>query len=152
LIALRADALEIDEVCISWRQGLWLWVASSRYTGQIVAIAVGDRSLETLSLLWSRIPHRWRKRLVYTDGYKVYPAFFAPWQHRPCKKGDGGTNTAEGVNNSLRHRCSPLVRRSAALNRSLRWLLARLLLVVEAHNKNGQKRLQRRIILTQSER
>ncbi|CAA9380689.1 MAG: hypothetical protein AVDCRST_MAG93-9154, partial [uncultured Chloroflexia bacterium] len=28
---------------------------------------------------------------------RAYSAFFAPWQHRPCEKFDGGTTTVEGV-------------------------------------------------------
>jgi hypothetical protein len=56
-------------------------------------------------------PARYRRRTVYTDGYGAYGALLAPWQHRLCQRYEGGTCTGDGVNNSLRHRCSFLVRR-----------------------------------------
>jgi insertion element IS1 protein InsB len=145
LIRLRRDAVEMDELCISKRRGLWLWTAVSRYTGQILAWLIGSREWHHLARLWERVPKPWRKRLVYTDGYGAYSAFFASWQHRLCEKGDGGTATVEGVNQSLRHRCGPLVRRTSAKCRSRAWLDCRLSCAVMAHNRGGQRRLNRRI-------
>jgi IS1 family transposase len=82
---------------------------------------------------------------VYTDGYGAYASFFSAWQHRVCEKFDGGTSsTVEGVNNSLRHRCGWLVRRSSARARDLGLLALRLSLVVAAHNRDTDKRLRRR--------
>lgn len=74
---LRVDSLEIDELCISRKQNLWLWTAISRYSGQILAFFIGNRSFDSLDSLWRRVPERWKRRLVYTDGYAVYAAFFA---------------------------------------------------------------------------
>ena len=83
--------------------------------------------------------------LVYTDGYGAYGSFFSAWQPRPCEKFDGGTATVQGVNNSLRHRCGWLERRSSARARHrCGWLERRLLLTVEAHNRDTDKRLNRR--------
>jgi Transposase and inactivated derivatives, IS1 family len=137
-------------MCVSRRRNLWLWVASSRYTGQILAFALGDRSLDTLEELWERVPDPWRKRLVYSDGYAVYAAFFSAWQHRPCRKGDGGTCTAEGVNNALRHRCGALVRRCCSRPRCPLWWHRRLLLSCHAHNQHARMRWQKQTRLTQS--
>ncbi len=142
----KTDAVEIDELCISKRRNLWLWLAVSRYTGQILAVVVGDRSWETLELLWYQVPERYRRCLVYTDRYNVYPSFFAAWQLRLCDKGDGGTCAVEGVNNALRNRCGALVRHSAAtLPRSPLWLWRRLFLACHAHNTGGLRRFQRRL-------
>ncbi len=146
LLDLEHDALEIDELCISKKRNLWLWLAVSRYTGQIVAATIGGRDWNALELLWYALPLRWRRRLVYTDGYTLYAWFFSAWQHRPCDKSesgtDGSTNTVEGVNNALRQRSGTLVRRSrASLARDSAWLWRRLCLLFHAHNQRGQYRL-----------
>jgi insertion element IS1 protein InsB len=135
----------MDELCISWRHNLWLWTAVSRYTGQVLAWFVGSRSWDCLEDLWGRMPRDWKRRLVYTDGYGAYFAFFASWQHRVCEKFDGGTTTVEGVNHALRHRCGALVRKTSARCRSLAWLERRIAITVQAHNRGGRRRLKRRI-------
>ena len=112
---------------------------------------LGAPSFEPVERVYQGLPAHYRYRLVYTDGYVVYAQFFSGWQHRLCEKGDGGTCTVEGVNNALRHRCPYLARRSSSLARSSGWLWARLLLVFNAHNQAGCKRLRRRTKTTQSE-
>jgi IS1 family transposase len=149
---LPFDAVEVDELCISWRQNLWLWTAVSRYTGQVLAWFVGNRSWDCLEELWARMPGRWKHRLIYTDGYGAYFAFFAGWQHRVCEKFDGGTATVEGVNHSLRHRCGALVRKTSARCRDVNLLEMRLALVVHAHNRGGRRRFNRRIKSAQKKR
>jgi len=150
VLALKQDAIEMDELCISKKRNLWLWTAVSRYTGQLLAFVVGDRTWDNVARLWRRVPQAWQRRLVYTDGYGAYAAFFSPWQHRPCQKFDGGTTTVEGVNHSLRHhslrhRCGALVRRTSARCRSHELLQKRLQITVEAHNRAGHQRFKRRL-------
>jgi IS1 family transposase len=142
----------MDELCISRQRNLWLWTAVSRYTGQVLAYLVGDRSWSCLQSLWQRVPGAYRRRLVYTDGYGAYAAFFSCWQHRVCEKFDGGTSTVEGVNHSLRHRCGALVRRTSARCRDKDLLEKRIALAVAAHNRGGQRRLSRRLKTTQKKR
>ena len=146
---MKRDAVEADELCISKRRNLWLWTAVSRYTGQVLAYFVKDRTWDCLEQLWGKVPRDWQRRLVYTDGYGAYAAFFSAWQHRPCVKFDGGTTTVEGVNHSLRHRCGALVRRTSARCRNLDLLDKRIALAVAAHNRAGQRRLNRRRKATQ---
>jgi insertion element IS1 protein InsB len=145
VLALKQDAIEMDELCISKKRNLWLWTAVSRYTGQILAFVIGDRTWDNVARLWQKVSPTWQRRLVYTDGYQAYPAFFAPWQHRVCEKFDGGTTTVEGVNHSLRHRCGVLVRRTSARCRSHELLQKRLQITAEAHNRAGLRRFKRRI-------
>ena len=73
----------MDELCISKKRNLWLWTAVSRYTGQLLAFVLGDRTWDNLARLWQKVPAAWQRRLVYTDGYGAYAAFFSAWQHRP---------------------------------------------------------------------
>lgn len=137
----------MDELCISKKQNLWLWTAVSRYTttcgglstGQVLACASADRGWKTAAKVHGALPERYRRRTVYTDGYGAYSALFAPWQHRLCQRYDGGTCTVEGVNNSLRHRCSFLVRRHCG-PRCGQGLRQRLAFAVAAHNRACQKR------------
>lgn len=133
----------MDELCISKRRNLWLWTAVSRYSGHILAWCIGDRKCHHVGRLYAQLPRRYQTRLVYTDGYKAYAWFFAPWQHRLCQKFDGGTGVVEGVNNSLRHRCGALVRRSSAKCRTSEMWHKRISIAVEAHNKNTNKRMKR---------
>jgi len=59
LPAESEDVLELDEV---WSfvfiktDKYWLWTAICRRTRQIVAFVIGDRSAETCSRLWQKIP------------------------------------------------------------------------------------------------
>lgn len=133
----------MDELCISKKRNLWLWTAVSRYSGHILAWHIGDRKWNNVGRLYALLPNRYKQRSVYTDGYRAYAAFFAPWQHRLCQKFDGGTCVVEGVNNSLRHRCGALVRRSSAKCRSGEMWNKRVAIAIEAHNKNTDKRLKR---------
>jgi IS1 family transposase len=150
----------LDELCISKKRNLWLWTAVSRYSGQILAFVLGDRTWDNVARLWQKVPQAYRRRFVYTDGYGAYGAFFSSWhdtkgvsvQHRLCQKFDGGTCTVEGVNHSLRHRCGALVRRTSARCRSLELLIKRLNITVAAHNRAGQRRLKRRAKTTRKKR
>jgi hypothetical protein len=65
--APKGDAIEIDELCVRKKGSLWLWIARSRKTGQVLAAVLGDRSWAMLERLWSRVPLSYRRKLVYTD-------------------------------------------------------------------------------------
>ncbi len=149
---MKQDAVELDELCISKKRHLWLWTAVSRYSGQILAFVIGDRKWDNVARLWSKVPKAWQRRLVYTDGYGAYAAFFSWWQHRLCEKFDGVTATVEGVNHSLRHRCGALVRRTSARCRSQQMWEKRVHLTVAVHNRAGERRLSRRAKTTREKR
>jgi insertion element IS1 protein InsB len=141
---LPEDAVELDAMCVSFRHQVWLWTAVSRYSGQILAFVVSDRSWGTLDDLRALIPPGWERRATYADRYGAYDAL-PPSRHTPCEKFDGGTCTAEGVNNALRHRCGALVRRTSARCRSDEWLGRRVAVAVVAHNNAAKKRYMKRI-------
>jgi IS1 family transposase len=119
----------------------WLWTAVSFRTGQIIALAVGRRDLETARSLWRDIPVSYRRKQVYTDGYKVYASLIAWGRHWVCPKGSGQTNVVEGVNNALRQRVSYLVRKGSSFARSPLWLYRRLLWFVYHRNLTIAARL-----------
>jgi insertion element IS1 protein InsB len=133
----------MDELCISKKRNVWLWTAVSRYTGQILAYLLGDRTWKHVEKLHALLPARYQRRTVYTDGYEAYSAFFWPSRHRVCEKFDGGTSVVEGVNTSLRHRCSFLVRRHCGRRDQVQSIERRLSFAARAHNAACQKRWER---------
>ncbi len=118
----------------------YLWVAISRLTRQVLAFVVGDRSRKSLRILWRRVPPAYRRKLIYTDEYAVYAAFFRPWQHRPSPKGSGRTSVAEGLNNKWRNRLAGLVRRTVCMRYEVD-LVRRLRLVFDQHNHLCRRRI-----------
>ena len=59
-----------------------------------VQATVKDRSLKRLRIWWSRVPPAYHRKLIDTDAYGVYAAFFCPWPHHPSPKGSGRTRVA----------------------------------------------------------
>jgi IS1 family transposase len=140
----------MDELCVSKKHNLWLYTAVSRYSGQILVYFLSDHQWKNVKKLRKMLPKAWRSRLIYTDGYGGYSKYIPAHLHRPCKKFDGGTCTVEGVNNSLRHRTSGLVRRSSGPRVSERSvatssLSRRVDFAVMAHNRAAQKRYERKL-------
>ncbi len=141
---LRHDSLEMDELVVRFRirrRYRYLWIAVSRLTRQVLAFFLGDRSLRSLRILWSRVPPAYRRKLVYTDEYKVYARLLRPWQHRPSPKGSGRTSVVEGLNNKWRSRLSGLVRRTVCV-RYEEDLVRRLLLCFDQHNRLCRQRVE----------
>jgi IS1 family transposase len=145
LDARKGDALEIDELCIRQKGSLWLWMVRSRKNGQILAAVMGNRSGAMLERLWHKVPHSYRRKLVYTDGYEVYALFFPAWQHRVSDKRDGRTSRIEGANTLFRARVSGLVRRSCGVcAKRVLDVWQRFLLVKHEHNRKCQQQQERK--------
>jgi IS1 family transposase len=144
VILPRADAVEMDELCISKPRNVWLWTAVSRQTSQILAYKVSDRTFDNVAHVRSALPEAYKRRFFYTDGYEAYADRLPASRHRLCQKRDGGTSVVEGVNNSLRHRCSFLVRRHSGPRNLIDSLLLRLDRAVRAHNAACEKRWRRK--------
>ena len=144
LPALWGDAVEMDELvvrCYRKRCYRYLWVAASRLTRQVLGFCIADRSYKSLWQFWFSLPSDYRRKLVYTDYYEAYAAFFRPWQHRPCGKGSGKTSIVEGLNNKWRTRVSGLVRKTVCVQHETD-LERRLLLVIERHNQQCRQRIE----------
>lgn len=141
---MSGDALEIDELCVRRRgASLWLWIARSRKSGQVVSWTWGSRGAGCLQRLWQQVPTSYRRKLVYTDGYLVYSDFFSPWQHRVTDKTDGRTSRVEALNTLWRARVSGLVRRSCGVCKArAQDIRERFARVVAWHNKRCLKKLQ----------
>jgi insertion element IS1 protein InsB len=142
---MHGDSLEIDELVVRFqvrRRYLYLWVAVSRLTRQVISFFLGDRSIGSLHALWQRVPREYRRKLIYTDAYAVYAEFFAAWQHRPSRKGSGRTSVAEGLNNKWRNRIAGLVRRTVCV-RAEADVVRRLVLTFDQHNRLCRRRIEK---------
>jgi IS1 family transposase len=128
--------------CYRKRCYRYLWVAVSRLTRQVLGFCIADRSYKSLWRFWFTLSSDYRRKLVYTDYYEVYAAFFQPWQHRPCDKSSGKTSMVEGLNNKWRTRVSGLVRKTVCVQHEAD-LERRLLLVIEQHNQQCRQRIQK---------
>ena len=116
---LELYCLEADEV---WSYvgakdcPVWLWLAIERRTGLIVGFHIGARDEESALGLWLSISAALReKALVFTDDLAAYAAVFEPGQHQ--KEGKKQTTKIERLNNTLRQRCSRLVRKTLSFSK-----------------------------------
>lgn len=97
---------------------MWLWVALSRETRQVVAYFLGDRSENSCRQLWERIPPEYREGLCFTDCWEAYRAVIPREQHFPCGKEEGETNHIERWFNTLRQRVARVVRKTLSFSKS----------------------------------
>lgn len=97
----------------------WVWIAMERNRRRIVGMYIGDRSRESAKRLWESIPEAWREcQVFYTDGLKSYCEAIPEKVHQSTLKGSGKTNHIERFNNTLRQRCSRLVRKALSFSKS----------------------------------
>jgi IS1 family transposase len=142
--APEGDVIEMDEVCLRQSPALWLWVAASRLTRQVLGFVLGDRSDAMLEAAWGDVPPEYRGRPVCTDHWGAYARFFAEAQHQACDKGSGLTSIAEALNTKWRQRQSGLVRRACGVYVGIQDdLYERFLLLVESHNADCAERWRR---------
>lgn len=94
----------------------WLWLAIERRTGLVVGFHLGGRNEEGALGLWLSIPEKLReKAIVFTDGLAAYANVFEKGQHQP--EGKPQTVFIERLNNTIRQRCSRLVRKTLSFSK-----------------------------------
>lgn len=88
-------------------------------TRQVIALYVEDRSRKSAQKLWDNLPSFYKENgRFYTDDWDAYKAVFPSERHVSSKiKRD--TNHIERFNNSIRNRCSRLVRKSLSFSKKL---------------------------------
>ncbi|MEM6342648.1 MAG: IS1 family transposase [Bacteroidota bacterium] len=97
----------------------WIWLAMERNTRQIVGFWVGPRSEEGAWGLWYSIPEKIRNQAhFHTDDWDAYGKVLPPKRHT-ISSVKAKTNHIERFNNTLRHRCSRLVRKNLAFSKKL---------------------------------
>lgn len=134
----------MDELCLRQSPALWMWIAVSRRTRQVLGFALGDHTDPMLELAWSDVPADYRDKPIYTDHWGAYPRFFPTAQHQACDKGSGKTSLVEGLNTKWRQRQSGFVRRSCGVHPNIEDdLFERLLLLIDSHNHQCEQRWRR---------
>jgi len=114
---------------------VWTWLAMERQTRRIVGIAFGDRSTKTCLKLWQSLPPDYRKRaIIYTDFWESYANVLPSKRHRAVGKKSGQTAHIERYNNTLRQRCSNLVRKTLSFSRNQEFHEKRIRNFVDNYN------------------
>ena len=107
-------------------------------------MAVGARTKATCRKLWASLPAIYRQCAVCsTDFWEAYVAVPPSKRHRACGKDSGETNHIERFNNTLRQRCSRLVRKTLSFSKKLANHIGALWYFI--HDYNAQCRAKRRI-------
>jgi IS1 family transposase len=137
--------LECDEL---WsfvgkkRQQTWVWLAINRATREIVGVALGARTKATARKLWASLPGVYRQCAVcYTDFWEAYAAMLPSKRHRAVGKDSGETNHIERFNNTLRQRCSRLVRKTLSFSKKLENHIGALWYFVHDYNASCRAKL-----------
>ena len=90
-----------------------------RQSREIVGCYVGSRGKEGAIGLWMSLPVCYLNAKTYTDIWDAYNAIFYADKLVQCEKGSGKTNHIERFNNTLRQRCSRLVRKTLSFSKKL---------------------------------
>ncbi|GMT50198.1 MAG: insertion element IS1 protein InsB [bacterium] len=138
-LSKKRPVLELDELWSyvgSKKNKVWIWLALERQTRQIVGLAFGNRGEETCKELWKSLPGDYRKRgILYTDFWDSYQAVLPSKRHRPVSKDSGETSHIERFNNTLRQRCSNLVRKTLSFSKIQFYHEIRIRTFIEHYNQ-----------------
>ena len=99
---------------------VWLWWAIDEQTRLVVGCAIGPRDAETADALWHSLPPEYRQRAVcYTDFLQAYASVLPPKRHKAMERASGKTSLIERLINTIRQRCSRLVRKALSFSKKL---------------------------------
>jgi insertion element IS1 protein InsB len=152
LVPQPDDSIEIDEVWSfvkSKKEKVWVWIALSYQSRQVLAMVIGDRSMRTCRKLWERIPEAYRALQAFTDFHSAYFAVVPRGQHQACKKGSGLTNSVERFDLTLRQRVGRMVRKTLSFSKSWAMHLLCLRLFIDDYNRYCVKRFRHDITIHQ---
>ncbi len=122
-------------------QVCWVWAALDAGTCQVVGMVVGDRSENTARRLWDVLPCRYRDRaIVCTDFSSAYLAAIPADRHAAGGKEAGLTCHIERFWNTLRQRCSRLVRKTLSFSKCPRNHLGALWYFIRLYNRSLRNR------------
>lgn len=97
----------------------WIWLVMNTANRQIIAFHVGGRGQEDARALFDKIPAIFKTNATFfTDFWKGYHVLEQE-KHIAAGKEKGYTNHIERFNNTLRQRCSRLVRETLSFSKKL---------------------------------
>jgi IS1 family transposase len=95
----------------------WIWLVMNTANCQIIAFHVGGRGMEDAQILFNKISEVFKTNAAfYTDFWKAYKLLDEE-KHVAAGKEKGYTNHIERFNNTLRQRCSRLVRKTLSFSK-----------------------------------
>ena len=98
----------------------WLWLALNPDNRQIVAFHIGSRSSVDAQIFYDKIPAIFKQDTgFFSDYWKAYQEVFKDNNHFAVGKDSGLTAYIERFNNTLRQRCSRLVRKALSFSKLL---------------------------------
>ena len=115
----------------------WVWLAIEKESRVIVGVYIGDRGGQAAKNLWNNIPEVLKERclIVYTDFWKADVEAVAKEKHLRCGKETGLTNYIERFNNTLRQRCSRLVRMALSFSKKIENHIGAIWLFIHHYNE-----------------
>ena len=142
----RKLVLECDELWSfvgSKAEQAWLWLALDAETRLIVGCAIGPRDKATAEDLWYSLPPEYRQQAVcFTDFYQVYASVLPSKRHKAVGKETGKTAHIERFNNTLRQRCSRLVRKALSFSKKLANHIGAIWYFIHDYNARIRARLE----------
>jgi insertion element IS1 protein InsB len=97
---------------------VYIWLAYDRNTKQIVGCHLGERDSINAQMFWESLPEEYQQNAqAYTDFWAAYSTVIPSENHHPSKKNEGETNHIERFNNTLRTRCSRLVKKRLSFSK-----------------------------------
>lgn len=106
-----------------------------RKSREIVGCYIGSRGEEGAIGLWMSLPLCYLDA-TYTDIWDAYNAIFYADKLVQCEKGSGETNHVERFHNTLRQRCSKLVRKTLSFSKKLRNHIGAIWLFIHHYNSS----------------
>lgn len=89
------------------------------------SIAILISQVCRINISWASIPENFRQcQVVYTDGLKSYYGVIPLEKYQATSQGSGKTNPIERLKNTLRQRCSILVRKGLSFSKS--WFITKV--------------------------
>jgi len=97
----------------------WIWLIMNTANRQIIAFHIGGRGREDAEILLAKVPVVLKtKAMFFTDYWQAYNLLDTE-NHTAAGKEKGYTNHIERFNNTLRQRCSRLVRKTLSFSKKL---------------------------------
>jgi len=122
-VVMRRLEAEADEMWSFVQQKAnrqWSWIAMDAQTRQVIAFHIGDRSRDSATALWAKIPLVYRDQAMFhTDQYDAYTGVIPAERHKSITKKARKTNHIERFNNTLKQRVSRLVRETLSFSKQL---------------------------------
>ena len=134
---LEIECDELWSFVNSKENPVYIWLAIARNSRQIVGFYLGDRSRNSAEMFWQTIPDFYRNTSrFYTDLWDSYRTVIPSERHYPSSKKSGQTTRIERLNNTLRQRCSRLVRKSLSFSKSFYNHEGAILYFINDYNQN----------------